>query len=71
LTLDGDAKKGKRPIYVKALKSEEAEILYNTFNEKLKEYIKVETGIFGSDMKVNILNDGPVTISLESEAKND
>jgi len=70
-TLYGDAKKGNRPSYVKALKSEEAEILYNTFNEKLKEYIKVETGIFGSDMKVNILNDGPVTISLESEAKND
>ena len=68
-TLYADAKKGNRPSYVKALKSDEAEILYNIFNEKLKEYIKVETGIFGSDMKVNIINDGPVTISLESEVK--
>ena len=44
----------------------DAEILYNLFNEKLKEKINVETGIFGSDMRVNITNDGPVTIVMES-----
>lgn len=65
-TLYADTKKGRRPSYVNALKSNDAEILYNLFNEKLKEKINVETGIFGSDMKVNITNDGPVTIVMES-----
>ena len=41
--------------------------LYDKFNEKLSRYVHVETGIFGADMKVNILNDGPVTILLESK----
>ena len=66
-TLYADTKKGNRPSYSKALKSNEASILYDLFNEKLKKYIHVETGIFGSDMKVNITNDGPVTIIIESE----
>ena len=66
-TLYADTKKGNRPSYSKALKSDEASILYNLFNEKLSSYIHVETGIFGSDMKVNITNDGPVTIIIESE----
>ena len=65
-TLYADTKKGRRPSYVNALKSNDAEILYNLFNEKLKEKINVETGIFGSDMRVNITNDGPVTIVMES-----
>ena len=66
-TLYADSKKGNRPSYIKALKSEEASELYDLFNEKLSEYVKVETGIFGADMKVNICNDGPVTILLEKE----
>ena len=65
-TLYADATKGRRPSYVDALKGEEAIKLYDEFNKRLKEYINVETGIFGADMKVSLLNDGPVTILLES-----
>ena len=65
-TLYADTKKGNRPSYVDAMKYEDANKMYELFNEKLKEHIKVETGIFGADMKVNIINDGPVTILLES-----
>ncbi len=64
-TLYGDASKGNRPSYVKALNGEEAIKLYDLFNEKLKSQIEVETGIFGAEMKVSLLNDGPVTIILE------
>lgn len=66
-TLYGDARKGNRPSYIKALNGTKASPLYDIFNQKLREYgVKVETGIFGADMKVSILNDGPVTIILES-----
>lgn len=65
-TLYADTKKGNRPSYVKAMKSIDANKLYNIFNEKLSEYVKVEKGIFGADMKVNIQNDGPITIIIES-----
>ena len=64
-TLYGDANKGNRPSYINALNGEEAVKLYNLFNEKLKNHIKVETGVFGADMKVSLVNDGPVTILLE------
>lgn len=64
-TLYGDASKGNRPSYIKALRGEESIKLYDLFNEKLRQSIKVETGIFGAEMKVNLLNDGPVTILLE------
>lgn len=67
-TLYADTKKGNRPSYRNSLNREEAIELYNLFNNNLKSNnIHVETGIFGSDMKVNINNDGPVTIILESE----
>lgn len=65
-TLYGDASKGRRPSYAKALNGEEAIKLYQIFNEKLSKLIHVETGIFGADMKVTLTNDGPVTILLES-----
>jgi len=65
-TLYSDTKKGNRPSYINALGGDKATLLYDEFNRKLKEYIHVETGIFGADMKVNITNDGPVTILLES-----
>lgn len=65
-TLYADAKKGNRPSYIKAMKSCEAEKLYDIFNKKLEEYVKVEKGVFKADMKVNIENDGPVTIIIES-----
>lgn len=65
-TLYADTKKGNRPSYINSLKSDQASILYKLFNDKLKEYIKVEEGIFGADMNILINNDGPVTIMLES-----
>lgn len=65
-TLYADSKKGNRPSYIKALNGEEAIILYNKFNKKLKETgLKVEEGIFGEDMQVSLTNDGPITIILE------
>lgn len=66
-TLYADTKKGHRPSYVKALKHGEASKLYDIFNDRLKKYVTVQTGIFGSDMLVDIKNDGPVTILLERE----
>ena len=65
-TLYANAKKGNRPSYIDAMDGDNARKLYDEFNNKLKEYVRVETGIFGADMKVNIANDGPVTIILES-----
>ena len=64
-TLYADTKKGRRPSYVNALNGEKATILYDEFNEKLRKHIHVETGIFGAEMKVELINDGPVTIMLE------
>lgn len=65
-TLYADTRKGRRPSYIKALSGDKAILLYDKFNNKLKEEnIKVETGIFGADMKVSIINDGPITIMLE------
>ena len=69
-TLYADARKGRRPSYDLALKSEESRILYELFNNKLKEQnIKVATGIFQAEMEVSLVNDGPVTILLESRIK--
>lgn len=64
-TLYGDASKGNRPSYIKALDGEEAIKLYDYFNTELSKVIHVEKGIFGANMKVNLLNDGPITILLE------
>jgi len=65
-TLYADASKGRRPSYINALSGEKATILYDEFNQKLKsKNIHVETGIFGAEMKVELINDGPVTIMLE------
>lgn len=64
-TLYGDASKGNRPSYLKALNGEKAIKLYDEFNKELSKYIVVKTGIFGADMQVNLINDGPTTILLE------
>ena len=64
-TLYGDALKGNRPSYIKALNGDKARDLYELFNEKLKEFVPVETGVFKADMKVSLINDGPVTIIIE------
>ena len=58
--------KGNRPSFINALNPTEATKLYDIFNQKLSEFVHVETGIFGADMKVEIYNDGPVTIILDS-----
>jgi len=64
-TLYANTEKGRRPSYVDALRGEESIKLYDLFNEKLREYVNVECGIFGADMKVSITNNGPVTIVME------
>ena len=69
-TLYANTKEGNRPSYSYAMKSKEAEYLYDKFNELLKkENIKVSTGIFGENMEVTIRNDGPVTIIIDSKEK--
>lgn len=67
-TLYANSKKGRRPSYVDALANSEAKVMYDLFVERLKATnIKVETGIFGADMQVNITNDGPFTIIMDSK----
>ncbi|GIM28643.1 D-aminoacyl-tRNA deacylase [Clostridium polyendosporum] len=67
-TLYGDCRKGRRPSFMDALGGEEAEDLYIEFVNMCKEEnINIETGIFGADMEVEIINDGPVTLLLESK----
>jgi len=66
-TLYGDARKGRRPSYTDAARPEEAIPLYEAFVEAVREQgIDVQTGEFGADMQVEIHNDGPVTLILES-----
>ena len=68
-TLHASAKKGNRPSYLKASKSDVAIPLYENFVKRLELGLgkKVRTGIFGADMKVSLLNDGPVTITIDSK----
>lgn len=68
-TLCADVKKGNRPSFVKALEPVKAEEFYNIFCEKLLEngIKKVSKGVFGADMKVSLVNNGPVTILYDTE----
>lgn len=70
-TLLADYKKGNRPSYIKAAKPEKAIPLFDYFREEIKKQsnLKIESGIFGADMKVSLINDGPVTIVLDSKTK--
>ena len=66
-TLLADCKKGRRPSFAKAGKPAHASKMYDLFNECLRRYdVEVQTGIFGADMQVGLINDGPVTLVLES-----
>ncbi len=69
-TLYGDCSGGNRPSFIEAERPEKAEPLYEYFcDECRKNGINVEKGIFGADMKVSLLNDGPVTIIIEDKEK--
>ncbi len=68
-TLFADTKKGNRPSYSKALNGNEAIKLYDKFNKELNKSIPTLTGVFGAEMKVNIQNNGPVTIIIDSKNK--
>lgn len=67
-TLYADVHKGNRPSYVNCLGSDEAIVLYKKFNEELRKLnFVVKEGIFGADMKVELINDGPYTLILDSK----
>jgi D-tyrosyl-tRNA(Tyr) deacylase len=69
-TLITDYKKGNRPSFIKAAKPEKAIPLFDYFKTEIaKSNLKTESGIFGADMKVSLLNDGPVTIVMDSKTK--
>ncbi|MBT2636398.1 D-aminoacyl-tRNA deacylase [Bacillus sp. ISL-39] len=67
-TLYGDCRKGRRPNFMDAAKPDHAEVVYEAFNRFLSEKgIKVETGVFGAMMDVQLTNDGPVTLIIDSK----
>ena len=67
-TLYGDARKGRRPSFIRAAKGEISEPLYELVCKKISDMgVNVQKGVFGADMKVELINDGPVTILLESD----
>ena len=66
-TLFADTKKGNRPAFTGAAKPDMAAAFYDTFNQKLAQEVPVQTGIFGADMQVELVNDGPVTIILDTK----
>ena len=68
-TLYGDTRKGNRPSYIRALGGDKALPMYERFNELLNQEVPTKGGVFGADMKVEILNDGPTTIIIDTELK--
>ena len=69
-TLISDYKKGNRPSYIKAARPEKAIPLFEYFKDEMKKSgLKTESGIFGADMKVSLINDGPVTLVFDSKTK--
>ena len=70
-TLHAKTKKGNRPSYIKASRPEQAIPLYELFKEELSQFIgkKVQSGVFGANMQVSLINDGPVTIIIDTKNK--
>ena len=68
-TLYGNTDKGNRPSYIDAMGGEKASILYDKFCDKLNSIRPTKKGIFGADMKVSLINDGPTTIIINSKKK--
>jgi D-aminoacyl-tRNA deacylase len=70
-TLHASTRKGNRPSYIRASKPEKAIPMYESFKTRLEQESgkKVEAGIFGADMKVSLVNDGPVTIIIDSKSR--
>jgi len=66
-TLFADTKKGNRPAFIGAANPEMASQLYDDFNQSLSTHVPVERGRFGADMQVSLVNDGPVTIILDTK----
>lgn len=64
-TLQASLKKGHRPSFEKALNYDQAALYFDLWNEALRQYIPIETGVFGADMKIQAINDGPITMVLE------
>jgi D-tyrosyl-tRNA(Tyr) deacylase len=71
-TLYADTKKGNRPSYIRAARPEHAIPLYEFFLQELQKQFQgpIQTGQFGADMKVSLINDGPVTIIIDSRGEN-
>lgn len=68
-TLYGDCRKGRRPSFIQAARPEKGEKFYNVFNQSLRNFgVKIEEGKFGAMMDVEIINDGPVTLIVESKS---
>lgn len=68
-TLYGDVRKGNRPSYIKALSGDKAISLYEEFNRLLNNEVPTKDGVFGADMKVSLVNDGPTTIIIDTDNK--
>lgn len=68
-TLFADTKKGNRPAFTGAANPDMAEAFYQEFNQELAKEVSVEAGVFGADMQVELVNDGPVTIILDTKNK--
>lgn len=66
-TLYGDCKKGRRPSFIEAARPEHSKPLYEEFNRYLSDRIETKPGVFGADMKIELCNDGPVTLIIDSK----
>ena len=66
-TLYGDCSRGNRPSYIKAMNGSESIKLYDLFCDKLNSIVSTKKGVFGADMKVSLVNDGPTTIIIDSK----